>query len=72
MLLFGVDHLDLIDHLAETKTPAVIINGMDRTIRLSSISPDYHYGAWRATRHLLDMGHRDIVHVTHPYSESVR
>lgn len=72
VLLVGVDHLDLIDRLAEAQTPAVIINGMDRTMRLSSISPDYHYGAWRATRHLLDMGHRDIVHVTHPYRESVR
>lgn len=66
VLLVGVDHIDLIDRLAETGTPAVIINGMDRTMRISSISPDYHYGAWRATRHLLDMGHRDIVHVTPP------
>ena len=72
VLLVGADHIELIEHFAETGIPAVIINGMDRTMRLSSISPDYHYGAWRATTHLLDSGHHDIIHVTHPYRESVR
>ena len=72
VLLVGADHLNLIERLTKTGVPAVIINGMDRTMRLSSVSPDYHYGAWRATMHLLDKGHRDIIHVTHPYRESVR
>ena len=72
VLLVGVDHVSLIEHFADTGVPAVIVNGMDRTMQLSSVSPDYHYGAWRATMHLLDKGHSDIVHVTHPHRESVR
>ena len=72
VLLVGADHVNLIEHFAQAEIPAVIINGMDRTMRLSSISPDYHFGAWSATRHLLDMGHRDIIHITHPYRESIR
>lgn len=71
-LLVGLDHPDIIDALSASGQPAVIVNGMDRTMRLSSVSPDYHFGAWRATRHLLDLGHIDILHVTHPYRETIR
>ncbi len=32
-----------------------------------------HYsGGWLATRHLIDAGHRDIVHVTHPHRISLQ
>lgn len=72
LLLVGIDHPDLIDAVVGFHCPAVIVNGMDRTMRLSSVSPDYHFGAWLATRHLLDLGHRDILHVTHPFRESIR
>jgi len=71
-LLVGVDHRDLISAVVDVGAPAVIVNGMDPSMRLSSVAPDYLYGAWTATRHLLDLGHRDIVHVTHPWRESMR
>lgn len=72
LLLVGIDRPDLIDEVVGFRCPAVIVNGMDRTMRLSSVSPDYHFGAWLATRHLLELGHRDILHVTHPFRESIR
>ncbi|MEM5477423.1 LacI family DNA-binding transcriptional regulator [Pacificibacter sp. AS14] len=72
LLLMGVDHPDMVDAVVARGLPAVIVNGMDRTMRLTSVSPDYHFGAWVATRHLLSLGHRDIMHVTHPYRESIR
>lgn len=72
LLLVGIDQSELIDEVAASGVPAVIVNGMDRTMRLPSVSADYHFGAWLATRHLLQLGHRDIVHVTHPYRESIR
>lgn len=71
-LLLGVDHPDIVEAVVERALPAVIVNGMDRTMRLTSVSPDYHFGAWIATRHLLTLGHRHILHVTHPYRESIR
>ncbi|WP_332302714.1 LacI family DNA-binding transcriptional regulator [Rhizobium sp. GR12] len=72
VLLLGVDGPPLIDSISRMGIPAVLINGMDRSMRLSSIAPDYHFGGWMATRHLLDLGHREILHVTHPYRESIR
>jgi DNA-binding LacI/PurR family transcriptional regulator len=72
VLLMGVDHTDIIDAVVARNLPAVIVNGMDRNMRVTSVSPDYHFGAWVATQHLLSLGHRHIIHVTHPYRESIR
>ncbi len=72
LLLLGIDGPALIDSISGLGIPAVLINGMDRTMRLSGIAPDYHFGGWMATRHLLDLGHREILHITHPYRESIR
>lgn len=72
LLLMGVDHPDIVEAVTACACPAVIVNGMDRTMRLTSVSPDYHFGSWIATRHLLTLGHRKIIHVTHPYRESIR
>lgn len=72
LILVGIDLPDLVAEAARHGGPVVIVNGMDRAMRVASVSPDYHFGAWVATRHLLDLGHRDIVHVTHPYRESIK
>jgi DNA-binding LacI/PurR family transcriptional regulator len=72
ILLVGVDDPFLVDAVAASGVPAVIVNGMDPSMRLPSVAPDYLYGAAMGTRHLLELGHRDIVHVTHPWRESLR
>lgn len=72
LLLVGIDAPEIIDILVENQVSAVIVNGMDPSMRLSSISPDYHFGAWIATRYLIELGHRDIIHVTHDHRETVR
>lgn len=72
LLLVGVDHPDLVAAVTALGAPAAVVNGMDPSMRLPSVAPDYLYGAWAATRHLLDLGHRDIVHVTHPWRELLR
>lgn len=71
-LLVGVDHPQLIEAVTRLHVPAVVVNGMDPSMRLPSVAPDYLYGAWAATRHLLELGHRDIVHVTHAWRETLR
>jgi len=72
LLLVGVDDPLLVDAVVASSVPAVIVNGMDPSMRLPSVAPDYLYGAAMGTRHLLGLGHRDIVHVTHPWRESLR
>lgn len=72
ILLVGIDDPDLVAAIHTTGRPTVLVNGMDRRMRVSSVSPDYNFGGWLATQHLIDLGHRDIVHVTHVYRESLR
>ena len=66
LLLAGIDGWDeLADWSAETGIPAVLVNGSDPQMRFSSSSPANFYGAYQATRRLLDAGHRRILHFTH-------
>ncbi|MGA1834523.1 LacI family DNA-binding transcriptional regulator [Rhizobium wenxiniae] len=71
-ILIGLDRKEAIDLVQRAGIPSVIVNGMDRSMRISSVSPDYHFGGWAATQRLLELGHRDIVHVTHPHRESIK
>ncbi|MEO8409768.1 MAG: LacI family DNA-binding transcriptional regulator [Propionivibrio sp.] len=63
VILMGVDHLPVLDRVATLDCPTILVNGVDPLMRFDSISPDYFLGGFLATRHLLDLGHRDIVHV---------
>ncbi|WP_117194391.1 LacI family DNA-binding transcriptional regulator [Rhizobium terrae] len=63
LIALGVDNPVVIDRIAESGIPAVIINGMDRSMRLSCVLPDNWSAGWLATRTLLQAGHREIVHV---------
>lgn len=71
VILLGLDELAVVDAVAALGCPAIIINGMDPAMRIDSVSPDYHFGGWAAARHLIDRGHRRILHVTHPFRESL-
>lgn len=72
VILVGLDEAPVIDAVRSTGRPAVLVNGMDRKMQLSSVSADYNFGGWAATQHLLELGHREIVHVTHLYRESLK
>ena len=72
VVFIGMDEPFYLDRAASDSIPAVILNGVDKTMSIPSVSPDYYYGAWAATRHLLELGHRDILHVTHPYRETLK
>ncbi|MET3600937.1 LacI family DNA-binding transcriptional regulator [Martelella mangrovi] len=65
IIVLGIDQPELVDAIAALGCPAVLVNGADRHMRVSSVSPDYHFGGWAAARHLLEQGHRNIAHVTH-------
>ncbi len=68
----GMDQPDVIKRLVAAGIPAVIINGIDRTMQLSSVLPDNWAAGWLATQRLLSANHRNIVHVTRPHRLSLR
>ena len=72
VLLAGIDAWDeLADWCAEANVSAVLVNGSDPQMRLSSVSPANFYGAFAATQRLLDAGHRRILHYTHRYRPTI-
>ncbi|SDP85246.1 LacI family DNA-binding transcriptional regulator [Phyllobacterium sp. OV277] len=71
ILLVGLDYPEIIERIVQSGFPTVIVNGTDRSMRLSSITPDNRSAGWLATCHLLDAGHRNIVHVTFPHRSSL-
>jgi LacI family transcriptional regulator len=61
----------LAQGLAGVKTPMVIVDrGLDG-VDADLVRIDHEYGAYLATRHLLELGHRDIATISGPASTSV-
>lgn len=72
LLLAGIDAWDeLIAWCSSQDIPALLVNGSDPGMRLSSVSPANFYGAYLATQRLLDAGHRRILHYTHRYRPTI-
>jgi DNA-binding LacI/PurR family transcriptional regulator len=72
LLLAGIDAWDeLAAWCSEAGVPAVLVNGSDPQMRLSSVAPANFYGAYMATQRLLDAGHRRILHYTHQYRPTI-
>lgn len=66
VIAIGLNDPATIGRIGSSGLPAVLINGMDRTMRVDSVLPDNWSAGWLATRHLMEAGHRDIMHVTLP------
>lgn len=72
VVAIGLDDRQTIERIAESGLPAVLINGMDRTMRIDTVLPDNWAAGWLATRRLLEAGHREIMHVTLPFRLSMQ
>lgn len=73
VLLAGIDPWDeLIAWCRDNDVRAVLVNGSDPLMRLSSVSPANFYGAYMATKYLVEAGHRRILHYTHQYRPTIR
>ncbi|PLW77274.1 LacI family DNA-binding transcriptional regulator [Cohaesibacter celericrescens] len=72
IFLVGLDDTAVIDAVRSIGRPAVLVNGMDTHMNLSSVSPDNYFGGRDVTRRLLELGHTEILHVTHLYRESLK
>lgn len=72
LLLAGIDATaELADWCEAEDLPVVLVNGTDPGMRVSSVSPANFFGAYQATKRLLDAGHRRILHYTHRFRPTI-
>lgn len=63
VLLAGIDPSDELQAWsAADGVPIVLVNGSDPNMRFSSVGPANFYGAYMATKRLIDAGHTKILH----------
>ncbi|UYN98927.1 MAG: LacI family DNA-binding transcriptional regulator [Devosia sp.] len=73
VILAGIDPDEAMTSWAEEAGIALVLaNGSDTHMRLSSVAPANFYGAYMATKHLLDNGHRKILHYTYHHRPTIR
>ncbi|CAI8995731.1 LacI family DNA-binding transcriptional regulator [Pseudomonas sp. YuFO20] len=61
----------LAQGLANVRTPMVIVDRALEGVDADLVRIDHEYGAYLATRHLLELGHRDIATISGPATTSV-
>jgi LacI family transcriptional regulator len=64
-----LDH-PLLGELSEASLPVVLVNRSTASADIPSVTPDDAAGIVLAVRHLVDLGHRDIVHLAGPQDTS--
>ncbi|KQT45848.1 hypothetical protein ASG47_12940 [Devosia sp. Leaf420] len=72
LVLAGIDPDEALAQWAiDADVSVVLANGVDPLMRLSSVSPANFFGAYMATKHLLDAGHRRILHYTYRHRHTI-
>ncbi|MEP7285010.1 MAG: LacI family DNA-binding transcriptional regulator [Chloroflexota bacterium] len=64
LLLLSLDDSDLIEQLRSLNIPSVMINIDSPDLTEDTFLPDNYWGAHLAMRHLIDNGHKHILHIT--------
>ncbi len=70
-VLIGVDDPRILE-IAGDLPPILLANQTDPQMRVDSITPANQQGGYLATRHLLDLGHRRILHLTSLRRSTIR
>lgn len=71
-LLVSIQHEDLVQSLYARGMPAVIVNGRETLMRLDAVAPANRTGGYLGARHLLDLGHRRILTLSHSPRPTIR
>lgn len=71
-LLLSMQDEELVQALCAHGKPAVIVNGHEPLMRLDAIAPANHTGGYLAARHLLALGHRRILMLSHSLRPTIR
>jgi DNA-binding LacI/PurR family transcriptional regulator len=72
LILYTDDRPELIQAVAGLGVPTVLINGEDPTMSVDSVVPANRFAGLQATRHLLQLGHRNILHMTWHRRQTIR
>jgi DNA-binding LacI/PurR family transcriptional regulator len=72
VVLLNDDRPDLLRLIAATGLPAVLVNGEDPEMSVDTVAPSNRYSAYLVTRHLIQLGHRRILHMTWPGRGTIR
>jgi LacI family transcriptional regulator, purine nucleotide synthesis repressor len=64
IILYADDRPELLQALAGLEIPTVLINGEDPSMLVDTVVPANRFAAQQATRYLLQVGHRNILHFT--------
>lgn len=71
VLSLTVDDENMLEAMRTFTKPVVLINSVDSSMQLSSVTPSNRFGATCATEHLIGLGHRRIVFLTRPGRETI-
>ncbi len=60
----GVDpSVDVLKDLRDRGHPTVLVNGLDPSMTVDQVAPNNFFGGRMAAQHLLEMGHRRVLHL---------
>lgn len=66
ILSLTIDDETVLETMRKFEKPVVLINSEDSYMRMSSVTPSNRFGAKLAAEHLIGLGHRRILFLTHP------
>lgn len=72
ILLLNEDRPDLLQEIAASRIPAVLMNGEDHEMQIDSVTPGNRFGARYATNWLIGQGHRSIMHLSWEGRSTIR
>jgi LacI family transcriptional regulator, purine nucleotide synthesis repressor len=72
ILLLSEDRRDLLQEIAVSAIPAVLMNGEDHEMQIDSVTPGNRFAARYAANWLIGQGHRNIMHLTWEGRSTVR
>lgn len=64
IIVLNDDRSNLLKSICKSEIPAVLINGEDPDMLMDSVTPGNRFAAQKATRGLIELGHKRILHLT--------
>lgn len=72
ILLLNEDRAELLQEIAASRIPAVLMNGEDHEMQIDSVTPGNRFAARYATNWLIGQGHRSIMHLSWEGRSTIR
>lgn len=72
LLLLSLQDETVVEQVSASGIPAVIVNGREPQMRLDAIAPANRTGGYLATKHLIELGHSDILFLNHTKRPTIR